>query len=159
MNGRRRRLRGGFSLVEAAIIVVMIGIAAPPAARMLVDAAGERSDRILISCATTYAAAVVEQVMADVSANGLDVLADQSAYLNAGGTGLWDRLSWVSQPFAARGVTAEVAISDLVARNGDVSGDASENVYRIVTVTARIPTGDGQLLRLPVSVMLAEPNP
>ncbi|KAA0215992.1 MAG: hypothetical protein DYG94_09875 [Leptolyngbya sp. PLA3] len=152
-------LRRGFSLIEAAIIVVMIGIAAPPAARMLVDAAGERSDRVLISCATTYAAAVIEQVMADVSAGGLDVLADEDAYLDAGGTGLWDRLAWVSEPFEARGLSADLSISDLVARDGEVSGDAEDNLFRVVIVTVNIPTGDGQVLELPVSVMLGEPNP
>lgn len=159
MSGRGWTVRRGFSLIEAAIIVVMIGIAAPPAARMLVDAAGERSDRILISCATTYAAAVVEQVMADVSAGGLDVLDDHGAYLGAAGTGLWDRLSWVSAPFSARGLTATVSISDPVARDGEVSAVTEDNLFRIVTVTATIPTGDGQVLELPVSVMLGEPNP
>lgn len=159
MRRRRRPTRRGFSLIEAAIIVVMVGIAAPPAARMLVDAAGERSDRVLISGATTYAAAIVEQVMADVSAGGLDVLADESLYLDAGGTGLWDRLSWVSAPYETRGLTAEVSISDFVARDGEVSVEAEDNLFRIVTVTVSIPTGAGDVLTLPVSVMLGEPNP
>lgn len=159
MKRRGRTSRRGFSLIEAAIIVVMIGIAAPPAARMLVDAASERSDRILISCATTYAAAVVEQVVADVSAGGLDVLSDQGAYLGAAGTGLWDRMAWAAQPYKSRGLTAQVSISGLVGCDGAESAEVDHNLFRIVTVTVGIPTVDGQMLELPVSIMLGEPNP
>ncbi|GAB4387241.1 MAG: hypothetical protein Kow0022_18740 [Phycisphaerales bacterium] len=149
----------GFTLIEAVIIVVMLAIVVPTSTVMLMDASAERTDRVLLQAGVTYASSLLEQIVADVSAGGLDVLADQAAYLDAPDTGLWARCSWLSAPYAARGIKAEVTISEQVSRTGEVSLESDENRFRIVEVSVGVPTASGGILTVPISVMLGEPNP
>lgn len=149
----------GFTLIEAVIIVVMLAIVVPTSTRMLMDASTERADRVLLQAGVTYASSLLEQIVADVSAGGLDVLADQEAYLEAPDTGLWARCSWISAPYKARGIQAQVSISDLVSRTGEVSLEPDENRFRLVEVSVGVPTASGEVLAVPISVMLGEPNP
>lgn len=153
------RSRRGFSLVEAVIIIVMMTIAIPPSIRMMTEASSHRADRVLLSVGTTCAQALSDQIMADVSAGGLGVLADSVTYLDAPATGLWDRVSWVFEPYEDRSLTAEVTISSLVSWQGVVSEDSEENLFRIVTIVVGVPMADGVLLEMPVTLMLGEPNP
>lgn len=156
---RRGAARRGFTLIEAVLVILMISIAIPPSISMMTEAAATRTDRVLLATSMSYAQAVADQVMADVSAGGLAVLDDEGSYLDAPGTGLWDRLAWVSEPYESRDLTAGVSISDLVDWQGEESADEGENLYRIVTITVTVPTSDGLLLEVPISVMLGEPNP
>lgn len=154
MKGRR-----GFSLIEAAVIVLMIAVAVPTSVRMLGRSSDERTDRVMMALATTYAGAVLEQVLSDVSAGGLDVLVDADGYLDSPGVGLWARLAWVSEPYEARGLDAEVEISGLVDRFGEVSADAEENLFRVVTARVSFGLSSGEVLSMPVSMMVTEAMP
>lgn len=154
-----RYTRRGFTLIEAVLIVLMISLAVPPAIGMMIEASAARADRVLLSTAMTYAQGIADQIMADVSAGGLTVLDDSVAYLDTPGTGLWDRLAWVSVPYESRDLTEAVEVSDLVDWQGNVSADADENLFRVVTVRVGVPMSDGTLLEVPVSLMLGEPNP
>jgi len=155
----KRVSRQGFSLIEAVLIVLMISIAVPPSIAMMTEASRNQADRVLLAIAMSYAQALADQVSADVSVNGLDILADENLYLNAGGTGLWARVSWVSAPYVSRNLTASIEISELIDYQGVVSADPASNLFRMVTVTIGVPMTDGQLLDVPVSMMLGEPNP
>lgn len=155
----RTSRRRGFTLIEAVIIVLMLAIAVPTSTRMIIDASAERADRVLLAAGTTYASAVLEQIIADVSAGGLDVLADDALYLDTPGTGLWARCAWISAPYEARGIEAEITISGLMSRTGEVSLTAEENRFRLIEVSVSVPTSTGEMLHVPVSVMVGEPNP
>ena len=159
VHSRLSGCRRGFSLIEAVLIVLMISIAVPPSIGMMTEASATRSDRVLLSTAMSYAQGLADQVMADVSAGGLDILADQNLYLDAPGTGFWARMSWVAAPYQTRNLTAAITISERVSWQGTVSVDPGENLFRKVTVTIGVPTSDGQLLDVPVSLMLGKPNP
>ncbi len=159
MSARRWSRGRGFSLIEAVIIVVMISIAVPPSIRMMTEASSQRADRVLLAVGTTSAQAIADQIMADVSKGGLDVLADASVYLDTPGTGLWDRMSWVMTPYEDRNLTASVTISSLVDWQGAVSADANDNMFRVVTIEVGVPTANGAILAVPVTLMLGEPNP
>ncbi len=151
--------RSGFSLIEAVLIILMISVAIPPSIAMMTEASANQADRVLLATAMSYAQGISDQIMADVSANGLDILADANLYLDAGGTGLWARMGWVTEPYESRDLTSTVSISELVDYQGNVSADPAENLFRIVTVTIGIPTSDGKFLDVPVSMVLGEPNP
>jgi type II secretory pathway pseudopilin PulG len=156
---RRGKRERGFTLIEAVLIVLMIALAVPPAVRMMTEASAERADRVLLAAAMSYAQGIADQVMADVSGGGLAVLDDAGAYLASPGTGLWDRLSWISEPYEARHLTESVDVSEAVGWRGAVAADESENLYRVVTVRVGVPMSDGELVEVPVALMLGEPNP
>ncbi len=137
----------------------MISVAVPPSIAMMTEASASQADRVLLAAAMTYAQGITDQIMADVSVNGLDILADPNLYLDAGVTGLWARMGWVSEAYESRDFTSSITISELVDYQGNVSVDPAENLFRIVTVTIGVPTAAGQLLDVPVSIVLAEPNP
>jgi type II secretory pathway pseudopilin PulG len=155
----RIRCRRGFSLIEAVLIVLMISIALPPSIAMMTEASASQADRVLLATAMSYAQGLTDQITADVSVNGLDILTDENLYLDAPGTGFWARVSWVSSPYESRNLAASIAISELVDYQGVVSAIPGENLFRIVTVTIDVPTADGVLLSVPVPMMLGEPNP
>lgn len=158
MTGGTRHRRRGFSLVEAAIITVMVALAVPPSVKMLEAASSERSDRVMIGLATTYAGAIMEQVLADVSTHGLDAIA-AAGYLNVPIDGLWQRLEWVSASYTTRGLSSAVEVSGLVAWDGQESADASENLFRLVTVRVDFSTARGGMMSVPLSMICAEPHP
>jgi len=141
------------------VIVVMIAIAVPASTQMIVNASNERVDRVLLTMGTIYASSLLEVIMSDVSRGAFDELANESAYLETPGTGLWARTSWIAEPYEARQLTAAVTISELVARDGTVSANPDENRFRIVTVSVGVPTASGQVLNLPISMMVGDPNP
>ena len=139
--------------------MLMISIAVPPSIAMMTEASKNQADRVLLAIAMSYAQALTDQVAADVSVNGLDILADENLYLNAEGTGFWARMAWVSGPYENRNLTASIEISEIVDYQGLVSADPASNLFRVVSVTIGVPTTDGQLLDVPVSMVLGEPNP
>ena len=155
----RTRTSRGFTLVEVVVIVLVLAIAVPPTLELLMGNAASRANTINTSRATVLASSVLECVIADVASAdgslGFDALADSDAYLNADGTGLYDRMSAPTQAFAELGFTYEVEIGALVGSDARVSADEDENIFRTVTVRVRYPSSDGGSYALPVSVLVS----
>ncbi len=130
------RSRRGFTLMEAIAALVVLGILIPPTVAMMRDAARSRVDAVSLTRATWLAAAVMEQVIADVNSENLgpEALADQVAYLETPGTGLESRLADVTALYAAGGVGWSLSIGEPVSASGVSTGDAERDVYRMVLV-------------------------
>lgn len=153
-------VRRAFSLIESIVVVMVLGISVPPMLLLMGDAASDRVDSVSTTRATTLAAAVLEQVIADVHSSaaglGFSALDDPATYLNTSGTGLRDRLTGVTSVYESLGITYSVGVGPLVDQTGAVSGDSSLDVFRVVTVTVDFPSARVGTLSLAVSTMVAD---
>lgn len=149
-----------FTLIEAVLCVVVLGLSVPPALELMQSAAAHRADGVNTGRATVLSGLVIESVLADVASGnmalGFEALADPAAYLETPDTGLYARLSTVVAPFDQVGMAYSVTISDLVSSTGLESSDEAQNIFRLVTVTVRYPSSDGSAWELPVSVMVGD---
>lgn len=132
-----RPRRAGFTLMEAIVAIVVLGVVVPPSVSMLHTAASARAGSIDTIRGTWIASAVMEQVIADVSSGhaglGMGTLADATAYVETPGTGLRARLEPVMEGYPA-GFSWTLSIGSLVGPAGTVTGDAARDVYRLVQV-------------------------
>jgi Tfp pilus assembly protein PilV len=64
-SGARGRRRGAFTLIEAVIALVVLGVAVPPMLVAVKDAAARRADLVLASRARWLAAERLEDILAD----------------------------------------------------------------------------------------------
>lgn len=155
----RTRTSRGFTLIEVVVIVLVLAIAVPPTLELLMSNAASRANTINTSRATVLASSVLECVIADVASAdgslGFGALADADAYLNADGTGLYDRMDAPTQSFEDLGFTYVVEIGALVSSDGTVSGDSDENIFRAVTVRVGYPSSEGGSYSMPVSVLVS----
>lgn len=156
--------RRAFSLLEAAIVTVALALAVPPAFVMLGDVAAGQGERLRAVQASTLAEAVLETVLADVASDedglGFEALADDAAYIDTPFTGLRARLALIAAPYEDAGLTYDIAIGGLVAADGVASGDALQDVHRVVTVTVTAPAASGaDDLSMPFSVLVTEIQP
>ena len=135
--------RPGVTLIEAVIAVVVLAIAVPPTLSMLMDASAVRADAVAATRATSYAQAVMEQVLADACSSdaslGFDAFADGGAYA----AGLTSRLAAVMAAYTPFGMTHEVVMSPLTAASGVSTGDPTLDVYRVVTVNVHFTDATG----------------
>jgi type II secretory pathway pseudopilin PulG len=147
MTRTRRQLRGGFTLIEAVVIVLVCAIALPATLTWLDEANQRRVDSVNATRATALGTCVMEHILADVSSKsptlGFGALANSNAYLNAAGTGLQARLSSITSLYTGMGMTYSVNIGSLVDRTGAVTGNPTNDVYRIVTVAVSFTGADG----------------
>lgn len=150
-----RRQRRGFTLIEAVVVVVTLGIAIPPTLMLMDDVAGARADSVQITRATTLASGLLEHVLADVSSEdealGFDALEDEATYLS----GLADRAITMTSVYEDAGLAYEIVIGPLVDSSGSVSVDEGANVYRRVTVRVTVPLSRGSE-QLSVSTLVTE---
>jgi len=134
-NSIRRR---AFTLVESLAVVIVLSIAVPPAVSMMVDAARTQADSVKMTRATWFATSILENIIADVNSDdvnlGFSALDDSNAYLTTATTGLNNRLSAVIAHYNGFGLTHSVQIGALSESTGAVSGTPSENVFRTITV-------------------------
>lgn len=136
MTGTMRGSRRGFTLMEAIAALVVLGILIPPTIAMMRDAARSRVDAVKLTRATWLAAAVMEQVIADVNSEhpGPGALTDPAAYLTTPGTGLEARIADVTSLYASAGLGWSLSIGEPVSADGASTGDAGRDVYRMVLV-------------------------
>lgn len=143
-----RITRRATTLIEAVVVVMVISLAVPPMLTVVNSTAESRAEAVTISVATTLAQGVMERVLADVYAGedapGVEALADADAYLNAPGTGLYERLEWLAQPYDDRGITYTVEIGSPIGPAGLATGDASLDVYRQIDVVVEVPGATGR---------------
>ncbi len=154
------RFARGVTLIEAVLVVLVLALTVPAAMTMITEGNESRRQSAEVARATTLAAAVLEQIIADsVSPDGslgFAAFADASAYLSTATTGLYDRLDPVTSVYTDDGMAYTVSIGDLATAEGVVTGDADDDVFRLITVTVTFDDPDGGTLTLPVSVVLAE---
>lgn len=159
-NEINQRFARAFTLIEVVIAVIVLSIAVPPTLNLLESTSAGRVNAIFTTRGTFLSTVVLESVLADMTSSqadlGFDALADSSAYLETTSTGLYARLESVAQPFTDVGLTYTVTIGELVASDGQVSQNASENIFRIVTVVVSFEGSDGSQLSMPTSIMVSE---
>lgn len=156
--GSRGGVRRGFTLIEVVIVIVVLALAIPPTVFWLDQAAGRRADAAQVALSNTLATAVLENVMADCASTstglGFDALANAS-YLT-GPTGLPTRMAATLAPYSARGITVSVTIGALSDKDGVVSGTATDNVFRRVTVTPTFTDSLGNVVTIPVTTVVTK---
>lgn len=149
-----------FSLIEAVVVVIVLGLAVPPALSWLDSAVSARADAVNATRATVLATSVMESILADSASTapglGFAAFADESAYLNNPASGLRTRLVALTEPYEASGLAYAVTIGPLTAFDGVASGDSSRDVFRLITVTVTFPSAAGGTLELPVSAWTSE---
>ena len=163
MSPTRTPTRRGFTLIEAIAAIVILALTAPVTLSVLSDASASRIDALNTTRATWYAGAVVEHILADVSADaparGFNALADPPHYLSAPGDGLETRLGKVVAPYEAIGMTHTVEIGALVGADGVATGDPAQDLYRYITVTIHWTSARHGAKAFDVSVLVAEVTP
>jgi type II secretory pathway pseudopilin PulG len=141
---RRHTRRRAFSLIEAVMVVLVLAICVPPTLNFMQQSAQERADTVAIARATALAQCVMEHVQADVasddSALGYAALANASTYLSSPSTGLYARLSTHVLPYSNAGLTYTVSIGSQVSSTGAATGNASQDLFRLVTVNVSAPS-------------------
>lgn len=150
----------GAALLEALLVVLVLAVAVPMAMSAATTGTKSRMRSANITKATALAELVLETVMADVHSSndalGFDALADSDAYLTTPGTGLVARLGTLASPYTDAGFGYAVTVGPLVGPDGVTTGDADEDVFRLVTVTVSAPEVDSDAnMSIPVSVLVA----
>ncbi|MCW5753887.1 MAG: prepilin-type N-terminal cleavage/methylation domain-containing protein [Phycisphaeraceae bacterium] len=139
----QRSLRRGFSLLEAVVVVVVLGLVVPSSVSMMQRTSEARIDAVGIMRATFLAEGVLETIVADMASPhpglGFDALDDIVTYLEAPEIGLRTRLADFVAPYAGAGLSYEVSVSPRTAWDGDISPDIARNQFRTITVTVRFP--------------------
>lgn len=157
---RRRSNTRGFSLIESVVVIIVLAISVPPSLQLLDSAAATRADAINATRATLLGSSVLEQVLGDVhssdAALGFDALADSSAYLSTSTTGLYDRITPLTDTYTALGLTYSVTIGPLAEADGTVTGDTALDVYRRIIVTVSYPSATEGTIDMPISAIVAE---
>lgn len=152
--------RRAFSLIEAVVVVIVLGLAVPPALSWLDSAVSARADAVNAARATVLATSVMESILADSASSapglGFAALADESAYVDDPASGLRTRLAALAQHYEAFGLAYAVSIGPLAAFDGVATGDPSRDVFRMITVTVTFPSAAGGTLELPVSAWTSQ---
>jgi prepilin-type N-terminal cleavage/methylation domain-containing protein len=150
----------GFTLIEVVIAVVVLAIAVPPTLNLMDSASAGRVDAVNTTRATYLTTVVLETIIADMTSTdpslGFEALSDSNAYLNTVSTGLFERLSTLTEPYISVGLKYSVTIGALVASDGLVSETESENVFRTVTVNVGFTSASTTSYQMPTSIMLSE---
>lgn len=152
--------RRGVSLIETIIVIVVLAVSVPSAVAWLDEAAARRADAVNAVRATAMAQCVTEHVLADCSSTssglGFAALANSAAYLNTPTTGLRDRLASQTAALEAMGFSYTVGISALHDSAGVVNADASQNLFRTVTVTVTYASAGGQNVQVAVATRVTQ---
>lgn len=155
----RKNVRA-FTLIEVVIAVIVLSIAVPPTLNLLGSTSAGRVNAIHTTRATFLSTSVLETVLADMTSNqaflGFDALNDAQAYLTTANTGLYARLSGLTQYYQDVGLRYTVTIGELVSSDGQVSQSQNENIFRTVTVIVEFEGSDGSQMTMPTSLMVSE---
>lgn len=154
-----RRFSRAFSLIEVVIAVMVLAIAVPPTLNLLDSAGAGRADAINTTRSTMLATSVLETITADINSDapglGFEALADANTYLSTPSTGLYARLSAYLEPYTSAGMSYIVDIGTLVASDGQVSSNADDNLFRVITVRVSFPSASTASYEVPISTMVS----
>jgi type II secretory pathway pseudopilin PulG len=155
------RCRGGFTLIEAVVIVVVCAIALPATLTWLEEANQRRADSVNTTRATALATCVMEHVLADVASKsgglGFGALANSNSYLNTAGTGLVARMSTITSLYSGMGINYAVTIGTLVDKTGVTTGNSTNDIFRVVTVAVTFAGADGTSRTVSIQSMVTSP--
>lgn len=156
-------LTRGFTLIEAVVAMVVLAIAVPIGLAMMRDAATSRINNAKASTAYWLANAIIEQVMADLDSPtaglGFEAFDNVNSYLNDAPDALTTRLASVTDEAEAKGYVWSMTASAAMDYTGATTGDATEDLYRRITVQVLWfdALGDPHMLQL--SLMAADRTP
>ena len=157
---RQQSVSGGFTLIEVVIAVIVLAIAVPPTLNLMDSASAGRVDAVNTTRATYLTTVVLETILADMTSNdpllGFEALTDANAYLTTNTTGLYDRISPMTQAYTDVGLKYSVTIGELVGSDGQVSQNTSENVFRTITVRVGFTSASTASYQMPTSIMVSE---
>lgn len=149
-------VRRAFTLIESVICVVVLALAVPPTLELMNQVSADRADAVNTERAATLAQSLLETVLADVASNhenlGFTALNDASTY----STGFQSRTASLTAAYAAVGMEHQLQISGLVDRTGSVNLDASENIFRTVTVVITFPSARGEDYVMPMAIVVGD---
>ncbi len=152
--------RGGFTLLECVFVVVILALTVPVSVIFLEQRTSERHDALQYARATALAQGVLENVLADASSKdsslGYAAFASSTTYLDASTTGLYARLDPMIALYGGMGIRCDVTIGPESAANGLVSGTASNNVFRTVTVTATFTNSMSEQAQVQLSAVVTD---
>lgn len=152
--------RSGYALVEAVLVVLVVAMTVPITMRALTESGHAARHAAMVDRAATLGGAVLESVIADANSPAIGFMGiDAPGYLDDPATGLRARLADVAEPYGAMGITYGIELGDLSDAQGNVTGDAQRDVYRVVTV--RVSWTDARRNRhdLPMSCLVTELAP
>jgi len=161
MMPRMAQLRRAFSLIEAVVVVVVIAVAVPPSMMWLDEAVTRRYDAANLNRATILSSAVLETILADAASDsaglGFAAFANAAAYVDGAGSGLRARLARVFGPYQSAGMSYQVTIGGLISASGSPDADATQNLFRKITVDVTYPSASGGNQTLSMSCVVAAP--
>jgi type II secretory pathway pseudopilin PulG len=158
---RRRTQRGGFSLLEAVVVVLALALSVPATVAWLGESAARRADAVNALRASALATTVMETVMADAASDapglGFAAFENTAAYLDTARTGLRARIAPLTRAYTDLGFSYEVTFSALVDATGNVNTNPAMNLFRRVTVTVSYSSAQSSTpIRLSVEALVAD---
>ena len=156
MNFTFTNSRRAFTLIEAIAVIVVIAVTVPPAVLFLDSAAQRREDAVQAQRAATLAQSRVEFVLADVASSdpklGFAALANLPTYT----TEFTARAEPLTNQYQALGFTYTIQASPLVAASGSATGNAAQDIFRIVTVTVTAPRAGTAPININFSTLVGD---
>ncbi len=150
------RTRRGTTLLEAVLVVVLLGIAVPPALSLMRAAAAPRADAVNAARASALAAGLLEQVLADRAAPGVG---PQGIAASGYDADLAQRAAALIAPYEALGFSWSLGVSEPVGPEGAATGDPQQDRFRVVTVRVAYPLAGGGRIEMPVAAMVGGDAP
>jgi prepilin-type N-terminal cleavage/methylation domain-containing protein len=155
--------RGGFTLIECVLTLVILAVAVPATLAMMHDATVARTESVLTTRASWLGSMLSEQILADIASEdpslGMQALADATRYLESPATGLYARLEQELSDYASLGLEATVQIGPLITSDGEQSGDPDRDIYRQVTVVVEFSSPRHGPKEIPFAILLTDTTP
>lgn len=152
--------RGGFTLIECVLTLVILAVAVPATLAMMHDATVARTESVLTTRASWLGSMMSEQILADIASEdpslGMQALADAARYLESPSTGLYARLEQELSDYASLGLEATVQIGPLITSDGEQSGDPDRDIYRRVTVVVEFSSPRDGRKEIPFAILVTD---
>lgn len=156
MNAPRSISRRAFTLIEAITVVVIIALTVPPAVMFLDAASQRREDSVQAQRAATLAQGLMELVLADIASDnaalGFSALGDMTAYQ----TGFATRSAPLTDLYTDMGFAYRIEATPLVSASGAATGNAQQDLFRVVTVVVTAPRANGSPIDVRFSALVGD---
>jgi type II secretory pathway pseudopilin PulG len=156
MNALRSISRRAFTLIEAITVVVIIALTVPPAVMFLDAASQRREDSVQAQRAATLAQGLMELVLADIASDnvalGFSALSDMPTYQTAFTT----RADTLTSLYTDMGFAYSIEATPLVSASGVATGNAQQDIFRIVTVVVTAPRANAAPIDVRFSALVGD---